>query len=226
MARIIIQFNLGYNVKTFKTIQEDFWTSEFASGYMQRNNIDDKICNVPSRINFFKEVIDKTHDLQSVIEFGANIGLNILALKKLKPTLSITALEINSNACESLKTIPNINVINESIVDAAPEKVGKYDLTFTSGVLIHINPEELDKSYNLLYECSNKYILVAEYYSPKPVMIPYHGKDNVLFKRDFAGELLDRYNKLKLVDYGFKYHRDNCFPLGDLTWFLLEKQHN
>ena len=46
----------------------------------------------------------------------------------------------------------------------------------------------------------------------------------VLFKRDFAGELLDKYkNKLLLLDYGFIYHRDT-YPQDDLTWFLMEKQ--
>ena len=29
--------------------------------------------------------------------------------------------------------------------------------------------------------------------------------------------------KLKLIDYGFIYHRDNSFPKDDITWFLLEK---
>ena len=45
-----------------------------------------------------------------------------------------------------------------------------------------------------------------------------------LFKRDFAGELLDRYSDLELVDYGFQYHRDSDFPADDTTWFLLRKR--
>jgi len=44
-----------------------------------------------------------------------------------------------------------------------------------------------------------------------------------LFKRDFAGEMLDRYPALKLLDYGFVYRRDPLFPQDDMTWFLLEK---
>ena len=64
---------------------------------------------------------------------------------------------------------------------------------------------------------------VAEYYNPSPVELPYRGHEGKLFKRDFAGELMDRHSTLTLVDYGFAYHRDNCFPQDDLTWFLLEK---
>ena len=67
------------------------------------------------------------------------------------------------------------------------------------------------------------YPFLAKYYSPTPVSISYRGHKDRLFKRDFAGELLDKYSDLKLVDYGFLYHRDYYFQKDDLTWFLLEK---
>jgi spore coat polysaccharide biosynthesis protein SpsF len=55
------------------------------------------------------------------------------------------------------------------------------------------------------------------------VEIPYRGHSGKLFKRDFAGEILDAYSDLNLIDYGFAYHRDNYFKQDDITWFLLEK---
>jgi spore coat polysaccharide biosynthesis protein SpsF len=67
--------------------------------------------------------------------------------------------------------------------------------------------------------------LVCEYYNPSPVSIPYRGHTNKLFKRDFAGELMDRYPDLQLIDYGFVYRRDPSFPQDDVTWFLMEKRH-
>lgn len=87
----------------------------------------------------------------------------------------------------------------------------QYDISFTKGVLIHINPEKLNNVYENLYRLSRKYIIVCEYYDPNPVVVKYRGNDDRLFKRDFAGELIDKYN-LKLVDYGFVYHRDINFP--------------
>jgi hypothetical protein len=48
--------------------------------------------------------------------------------------------------------------------------------------------------------------------------------DVVPFKRDFAGEIMDRFPDLRLVDYGFVYHRDPQFPQDDFTWFLMEKR--
>jgi spore coat polysaccharide biosynthesis protein SpsF len=56
------------------------------------------------------------------------------------------------------------------------------------------------------------------------VEVPYRGNSGKLFKRDFAGEMLDRYSDLQLLDYGFGYHRDPQFPVDDITWFLLEKR--
>lgn len=50
----------------------------------------------------------------------------------------------------------------------------------------------------------------------------YRGHARRLFKRDFAGEMIDRYG-LSLVDYGFVYHRDAVSPQDDVTWFLMER---
>ena len=89
--------------------------------------------------------------------------------------------------------------------------------------MIHINPDELNNVYDKLYKTAEKYICIAEYYNPTPVEVNYRGYKNKLFKRDFAGEMLDKYKDLELVDYGFCYSRDTCFPMDDVTWFLLKK---
>ena len=52
------------------------------------------------------------------------------------------------------------------------------------------------------------FIGLVEYYNPTPVEVEYRGHVQKLFKRDFAGEMLDRFPDLTLVHYGFAYHRD------------------
>jgi spore coat polysaccharide biosynthesis protein SpsF len=96
-------------------------------------------------------------------------------------------------------------------------------MALIKGVLIHINPDMLSTVYEKLYSASCKYILICEYYNPSPVTINYRGHSDRLFKRDFAGEMLEKYIDLKLVDYGFSYKRDAVFPQDDITWFLMEK---
>ena len=36
-------------------------------------------------------------------------------------------------------------------------------------------------------------------------------------------EMLDKFDDLELVDYGFQYHKDNNFLLSDITCFLLRE---
>ena len=79
--------------------------------------------------------------------------------------------------------------------------------------------------YEIFYKASKRYILVAEYYNPTPVEVKYRDHEGKFFKRDFAGELLDKYHSLQLIDYGFFYHRDNNFPADDITYFLMEKRN-
>ncbi|MGH3265470.1 MAG: pseudaminic acid biosynthesis-associated methylase, partial [Trebonia sp.] len=92
-----------------------------------------------------------------------------------------------------------------------------------SGVLIHIAPDQLQRIYERLHMACGRYLLLAEYYNPSPVEVEYRGHSGRLFKRDFAGELMDRFADLRLRDYGFAYHRDPLFPADDVNWFLLER---
>lgn len=205
--------------KEFKTEQESFWAGSFGSEYIQRNQGDKLLA---SNLDFFSKALHLSRDIQSCIEFGANIGMNLKALSLLQPTCDLYGIEINSDAAQELThVIPGENVYNTSILEFDTQKL--WDLVLIKGVLIHINPDELLAVYDKLVASSNRYLLVAEYYNPAPVAIPYRGHTDRLFKRDFAGEIMDRHPQMKLVDYGFTYHRDPNFPQDDITWFLLEK---
>ena len=200
-----------------RTPQEDFWEGSFGDEYAERNREELLSLNVA----LFAKILARTANIHSVLEFGANIGLNLRALKCLCPEVELSAIEINQKAVNELKLLDGVRVYHTSILDFIPDY--PRDLTFTKGVLIHISPEKLPLVYDTLYQASKRYVCVSEYYNPTPVSLTYRGHQDRLFKRDFAGELLDRFKDLRLVDYGFAYHRDPVFPQGDLTWFLLEK---
>ena len=207
----------------YKTEQEEFWSGQFGNDYIERNK-DNAL--LEAKMNLWMKVLECTKDVESVIEFGSNIGLNLKTMKIINSKLNFAAIEINHKAVDILKNDALlkdcVDVYEQSILEYNPEKM--YDLAFTAGVLIHINPDELQNVYEKLYKSSKKYICVAEYYNPSPVVIPYRDNQERLFKRDFAGEIMDKYSDLQLVNYGFVYHRDNNFPLDDFTWFLLEKK--
>ena len=206
-------------MKKFKTEQEQFWSESFGSSYIERNKSEWLLA---SNINFFSKALKQAGKLNSCLEFGANIGMNLKAIKMLFPEIQLKAIEINHKASLHLsELIGQENVFNGSILDYDDSDM--VELSLIKGVLIHIHPDMLPQVYNKLYESSSKYILVAEYYNPSPVSIPYRGHNDKLFKRDFAGEMLDVFSDLKLVDYGFVYRRDPAFPQDDITWFLMEK---
>jgi len=203
-----------------KTEQEKFWAGEFGDEYIERNKSEGLLA---SNLAFFAKALNTAGVVESVIEFGSNVGMNLRALKLLYPGQKQYGVEINSKAARELKTHIGENyVFNGSILDFSSDE--KYYLTLVKGVLIHINPEMLPRVYEKLYSCSLKHILIAEYYNPTPVMVNYRGNKDKLFKRDFCGEMLDKYPDLRLVDYGFAYKRDPAFSQDDITWFLLEKQ--
>lgn len=203
-----------------KTEQEAFWEGEFGRSYINRNNSRELHA---SNLRFFSQALRSVAHISSMIEFGANVGMNLRAVMELVPNIDLHAIEINVQAAKDLAgLIGDERVQCGSILDAKIDKA--HDVSLIKGVLIHINPNDLGAVYEKLYQASGRYILIAEYYSPQPVSILYRGHENKLFKRDFAGEMLDAFDDLRLVDYGFVYHRDPLFPQDDITWFLLEKK--
>lgn len=203
----------------YKTEQEKFWAEQFGDDYIARNQSDQLLA---SNLSFFSKALNRCGKIDSCIEFGANIGMNLKAIKLLYPEIILRGIEINENAANILmNTIGEDNVIVGSIFDKSFDQ--KADISLIKGVLIHINPEMLEVVYEQLYKSSDKFILIAEYYNPTPVTINYRGHSDRLFKRDFAGEFLGKYEGCKLVDYGFLYRKDPAFPQDDITWFLIEK---
>lgn len=204
----------GKEMMSYKTEQEGFWAGSFGDEYTERNSQGD-------RTGLFARVLARTNGIASVTELGANMGLNLLAIRNLLPNCRLRGVEINKSAFARLNSISDISAHHGSLLEfSAPPA----DLTFTSGVLIHIAPEALPTAYRKLYELSSRYIVLIEYYNPTPVEVPYRGHSGRMFKRDWAGDMMDMFADLHLVDYGFFYHRAPIFAAGDTNWFLLEKR--
>ena len=205
----------------FKTEQEGFWAGAFGDEYIDRNKSKHSVsCNIA----LFAKILACTENVRSIFELGANIGLNLIAIKHLLPNAVLSAVEINKKAVVELKKVVKEAVVyQQSILDFSWDVPPPQDLVLIKGVLIHINPDMLSQVYQSLYRLSKRYICIVEYYNPTPVSVSYRGHRDRLFKRDFAGEMMDKYHDLRLVNYGFVYHRDSNFPLDDFTWFLLEK---
>jgi hypothetical protein len=94
---------------TFKTEQEEFWAGEFGNEYVDRNA---GAALVASNTAMFSSILQNTSRINSVVEFGANIGLNLQALRILLPSATLTGIELNSKAacrlwfCLSPRLVP------------------------------------------------------------------------------------------------------------------------
>jgi pseudaminic acid biosynthesis-associated methylase len=200
------------------TDQDKLWAGEFGDAYIDRN-VGDPFLS--SSVALWACVLRSAPGISSAVELGCNVGLNLQAIHNLNAKVELAGYEINTKAVEIADKRGIATVVHGSALDPLPA-TAQYDLAFTKGLLIHIHPDNLAKVYENLYNLSRQYILICEYFNPAPVTIDYRGRANQLFKRDFAGDLIDKY-KLTLVDYQFHYSRDPYFPQDNLTWFLLRK---
>jgi len=201
-----------------RTSQEQLWAGDFGNDYIIRNR-DSALLD--SNRALFDKILSHTQGVTSAIEFGPNIGNNLRAIRDLIPAIELHSVEINATAASEIQAWGGATVEVASLLDFEPSR--QWDLSFTKGVLIHLPPQALPDIYEKLVAASSRYVMVCEYYNPSPVEVSYRGHEHALFKRDFAGEILDAHPELQLVDYGFTYHRDPQHPLDDSTWFLMEK---
>ena len=188
--------------------QEGWWAGDGGDSYLARNRVDWR-----ARSPFWKSILDKT-GARSVYEFGCNAGYNLSAIKRACPDVDVWGTDINARAAGQAQAA-GLNVwLTDNNATAPYECVA--ELTFSCGVLIHIPPDNLKRTMQMLIDKSYDYVLAVEYASPVDEMIEYRGQKNLLWKRPY-GELYKELG-LELVD------QDDAGPAFDrCTCWLLRK---
>jgi pseudaminic acid biosynthesis-associated methylase len=192
------------------TPQLDFWRGDFGNLYIDRNKA--SADNLRALVALWVEIMAHTLPAppQSILEVGANIGNNLRALRAITGA-RFYAVEPNEKARDIL--LRDQVVAPADLRDGFASSInfadGVADLAFTSGVLIHVHPDQLLASLKEIYRCSARWIVCIEYFSDKPEMIPFRGHDDRLFKRDFRRLLARQFQR---------------FTDGSL-WLRLEARH-
>jgi pseudaminic acid biosynthesis-associated methylase len=192
---------------TKSTKQMQTWSSDFGREYTDRNphtaqEMDDlyKVDFGVLRSQLNKEFVGDLDRNGKILEVGANVGAQLAALKELG-FKNLYGIELQPYAVEqSRKFNPSLNIIQGSAFDI-PFKTGYFDLVYTSGVLIHIGPQELPTALAEIHRCSKKYIWGFEYYAEKYSEIAYRGNTGLLWKGDFQGIYLNQFKDLKSIKY-------------------------
>ena len=210
------------------TKQMKEWIGKFGGEYTDRNYISpdemDKL--IRSRIGISRsEQIDEFLSglkLNDILEVGCNVGNQLLFLQK-KGFKNLYGVELNRYAVEKSKERTKgkgIDIIQGSAFDI-PFKDAYFNLVFTSGVLIHISPTDINDALDEIHRCSKKYIWGSEYFSDDYIRVEYRGHNELLWKTNFAKLYLDRFPDLKLVkEKRYPYLEDE--KLVDQV-FLLKK---
>lgn len=204
------------------TKQVDLWKSDFGDQYLLRNSIskDNSMRLTRDWGKMLSKAVNPSP--QSVLEVGCNVGRNLIVLKNLVPELH--GVEPNSAACKACRENPELRdvTVREGDGFQLPFPDSSIDMVFTSGVLIHVAPENLDAMIAEIFRVARHYILAIEYFSHQPIAVQYRGMDGFLFKRDFGGYYLEKYpNSLKVIDYGFLWQRVDS--ADNANWWLFSK---
>jgi len=204
--------------------QLEAWTGQFGDEYLNRNDYED--WKLKPGTLAFQRILGGL-DIGSVLEVGSSIGLNLIFIDAaLEGQARLFAVEPNRKAFDKLTSQPDRLKLDQAWNCSAfklPPEDSSIDLVFTTGVLIHIDPEDLGRATDEIVRVSRRYVLCMEYFSDTPVEKTYRGQQGLLFKRDFGAWYQDRYPNLTCLRYGFIWKRE--LPVFDnVNWWLFGKK--
>ncbi|OGV50864.1 MAG: hypothetical protein A2X49_05470 [Lentisphaerae bacterium GWF2_52_8] len=197
------------------TKQLEMWQGDFGRSYTDRNNCDYKTL-MPAWRGVFEGM-----PIKSALEIGCNRGHNLMALHEvLGEESDVIGIEPGSYALEIARQVsPKVTAIRGNAFDI-PFRDGTFDLTFTSGVLIHISLTDLPTALREIHRVSRRYIFAAEYFAEQETEVNYRGNTGLLWKRNFLRHYQTLFPGLKIVKQGFWGQAEGY---DDSTWWLMEK---
>lgn len=210
-----------------KNFQKNLWCGEFGKDYTERNiESPDELDNYYNKVygvtrscmnNMFLQHLDLKD--KKILEVGCNVGNQLRMLQRMGYK-NLYGIELQSYAVQRAKELTkDINII-QGVADDIPFKDEYFDIVFTSGVLIHINPKDLPNVMKEIARCSKKYIWGFEYYADEFQEVNYRGNDNALWRGYYATEYIKNLPGLKILKQEkFKYLHDSNMD----QMFILEK---
>lgn len=148
------------------------------------------------------------YNFNSISEIGFFAGRNLKYIKELFPNIRIGGIDINKDAVKFAKE--KLKIDDLCVLDIYDLETIDFnaDIVFTSGVLIHLVPNTLDKVIEEMVKKSNRYVIHIEDIGNNEVVAgPKHLNPSykVSDQKQWAPDLPSIYDKL-----GYKY---NIFDL-------------
>ena len=196
-----------------QTSQLELWRSEFGRAYTDRNDHEK-----PERVVSWKRLLDGIVPARA-LEVGCNVAWNLEYLRRLGVG-EVFGVEPQVEAvCRGRCRGPEFNVLHGTAFDL-PFRDGWFDLAFTSGVLIHISPDNIGQALDELYRVSRRWIVAIEYDHPVETEIKYRGHNAALWKRDHGALWQARFPQLRRIR---RIELSHAEGYDDCTAHLFEK---
>jgi hypothetical protein len=153
------------------------------------------------RSKWFVEQI-KSYNFQSIFEVGFFAGRNLRYIKESMPDVEIGGIEVNPNATRFARDKLGLGreLLCENLHNLTKQKIGRtYDTVFTSGVLIHVPPEDTKSAVQNILSVATRYVMHIESLGKNEVSAgPKHLKPTykVSDQLQWAPDLLSIYKEL------------------------------
>lgn len=185
-----------------------FWKGDFGDSYLKRNDVDWR-----RRVPFWTHIIEQT-GATSFLDVGCSAGWNMEAIRSLSPEYIMSGIDVNRGALD-LAQAAGFDVIEGRADEAGALFQGAAEIVVTSGVLIHIAPEDLTGAMQSIVMASNRFVLAIEYDAREEAVVEYRGHLDKLWRRPY-GKLYEALG-LSLVESGDAEGFNEC------KYWLLEK---
>lgn len=178
-----------------KTSQLKSWKGKFGKSYTDRNPQTVEDINRYYKNEFGLSATELFRlalsglKIGSVLEVGCNTGNKLAVLERIGLTNLVGLEPLEYAIKKGRKLYPKIEFRRGNAFDI-PFDDGEFDLVYTAGVLIHINPNDLEKAMREAIRVSNRYILGFEYYADSLEDVIYRGNKDLLWKQDFRKKYL------------------------------------
>lgn len=187
------------------TRQMGIWSGTFGREYTDRNatSVEELDALYEREFGIGRQAMNQaflgslSRDLR-VLEVGSNIGNQLLLLQSMGFT-SLYGVELQHYAVQLAKRrTSGVSFIEGSAFDI-PCRDGAFDLVFTSGVLIHLAPQDIGTALGEIHRSTRRYIWGMEYFSETCEEVSYRGEQGLLWKSDFCQLYLEQFRDLRLV---------------------------
>jgi pseudaminic acid biosynthesis-associated methylase len=202
------------------------WGGEFGKEYTERNLLALEDFEAMYKMRFGLTRTELNEKFLSgfarsnyILEVGSNVGMQLEILEKMG-FRELYGLEVQAYAIGLSSSRQKTNLIQATGLHI-PFRASAFDLVFTSGVLIHIDPSDIVQAMKEIHRCSREYIWGFEYYADRYTEVTYRGRSNLLWKADFAKLYLSQFKDLELVKEKRLEYLDN--PNNKDSMFLLRK---